>query len=140
MKQDSGVSCRSDKYGCGWKTKTRSRAALGLGHSVSRPIVGDDAQARFDHFGKGFCCVSGLTPYSFTTAAPRGINQGSARGGISMSMFTRTERTEPPSLGSIKPNSNSKAAPSTPPPPRRTESSESGKSVISNDLKIIGQG
>src|SRR5262245_27037524 len=57
-----------------------------------------------------------------------------------MSMFTRTERTEPPSLGSIKPNSNSRAAPSTPPPPRRTESSESGKSVISNDLKIIGQG
>jgi len=55
-----------------------------------------------------------------------------------MSMFTRTERTEPPSLGSIKPTS--KAGPSTPPPLHRSGSIEPGKSVISNDLKIIGQG
>src|SRR5262249_7684760 len=33
-----------------------------------------------------------------------------------------------------------KAAPTKPPDPRRPESSGAGKSVISNDLKIIGQG
>src|SRR5262245_30394882 len=58
-----------------------------------------------------------------------------------MSMFTRTERTEPPSLGSISSiKSTSKAGPSTPPPLSRSGSIEPGKSVISNDLKIIGQG
>jgi cytoskeletal protein CcmA (bactofilin family) len=54
-----------------------------------------------------------------------------------MSMFTRNSSAEPP-LDPLK--SAAKAAPSTPPQLRRTESSEAGKSVISNDLKIIGQG
>ena len=52
-----------------------------------------------------------------------------------MSMFTRNSSAEPTPL---KPTL--KAAPTTPPPLRRPESSEVGKSVISNDLKIIGQG
>src|SRR5262245_65710626 len=50
-----------------------------------------------------------------------------------MTMFTR-EQVVP-----LKPTS--KAGPSTPPPlHHRPASSEVGKSVISNDLKIIGQG
>jgi len=52
-----------------------------------------------------------------------------------MSMFTRNSSAEPD-----RPKPISKAGPSTPPPLRRPGSSEAGKSVISNDLKIIGQG
>jgi len=58
-------------------------------------------------------------------------------------MFTRNSSAEPP-LDPPKPIL--KADPSGPPQLRRTESSEAGKSneagksVISNDLKIIGQG
>jgi cytoskeletal protein CcmA (bactofilin family) len=56
-----------------------------------------------------------------------------------MSMFTRNSSAEPAPLDPIKPLS--KAGPSSPPQLRRPESSEvAGKSVISNDLKIIGQG
>src|SRR5262245_7507704 len=55
-----------------------------------------------------------------------------------MSMFTRNSSAEPAPLAPVKPTS--KAGPTTPPPLRRPESSEVGKSVISNDLKIIGQG
>ena len=60
-----------------------------------------------------------------------------------MSMFTRNS-AEPAPLAPPKPIS--KPDPSTPPSPplqpqlHRSESSEPGKSVISNDLKIIGQG
>jgi len=58
-------------------------------------------------------------------------------------MFTRNS-AEPAPLAPPKPIS--KPDPSTPPSPplqpqlHRSESSEPGKSVISNDLKIIGQG
>jgi cytoskeletal protein CcmA (bactofilin family) len=55
-----------------------------------------------------------------------------------MSMFTRNSSGEPAPLDPLKPISQ--ADPSRPPQLRRTESSEAGKSVISNDLKIIGQG
>ena len=55
-----------------------------------------------------------------------------------MSMFTRNSSAEPAPLDPLKPIS--KADPSRPPQLRRPESSEAGKSVISNDLKIIGQG
>src|SRR5262249_2127810 len=55
-----------------------------------------------------------------------------------MSMFSRNSSAEPVPLDPFK--ANSKAGPSSPPQPRRPESSEAGKSVISNDLKIIGQG
>jgi cytoskeletal protein CcmA (bactofilin family) len=55
-----------------------------------------------------------------------------------MSMFTRNSSVEPAPLDPLKPTS--KAGPSTPPPLRRPEPSGAGKSVISNDLKIIGQG
>ena len=78
-------------------------------------------------FADGFCLT--FRPHfllSFTRAVPRGV---------SMSMFTRNE---PAPLDPLKPIS--KADPSGPPQLRRTESSEAGKSVISNDLKIIGQG
>src|SRR5690349_17103850 len=54
-----------------------------------------------------------------------------------MSMFTRNS-SEPAPLDPLKPIS--KAAPSSSPQLHRLESSEAGKSVISNDLKIIGQG
>ena len=54
-----------------------------------------------------------------------------------MSMFTRNS-SEPAPLDPLKPIS--KAGPSSPPQLRRTEASEACKSVISNDLKIIGQG
>ena len=70
-----------------------------------------------------------------------------------MSMFSRNSSAEPAPLDPLKPVSNtvsSTPAPgapaasapvaSAPPQLRRTESSEAGKSVISNDLKIIGQG
>jgi cytoskeletal protein CcmA (bactofilin family) len=53
-----------------------------------------------------------------------------------MSMFTRN--SEPAPHDPLK--SNSKADSSAPPQLRRAEPSEAGKSVISNDLKIIGQG
>ena len=52
-----------------------------------------------------------------------------------MSMFSRNSSAEPP-LDPLK--SASKTAPSAPPQLRRAE--DAGKSVISNDLKIIGQG
>jgi cytoskeletal protein CcmA (bactofilin family) len=52
-----------------------------------------------------------------------------------MSMFSRNSSAEPASLVPLKPTSKA-----GPPPLRRPESSEAGKSVISNDLKIIGQG
>jgi cytoskeletal protein CcmA (bactofilin family) len=55
-----------------------------------------------------------------------------------MSMFTRNSSAEPAPLDPLK--SISKAGPSSSPQLRRTEPSEAGKSVISNDLKIIGQG
>ena len=55
-----------------------------------------------------------------------------------MSMFTRNSPAEPATLDPPKPIS--KAAPSPPPQLRHPEPSEAGKSVISNDLKIIGQG
>ena len=54
-----------------------------------------------------------------------------------MSMFTRNS-SEPAPFDPLKPIA--KADPSSPPQLRRTEFSEAGKSVISNDLKIIGQG
>jgi cytoskeletal protein CcmA (bactofilin family) len=66
---------------------------------------------------------------SFTRAVPRGV---------SMSMFTRNSSGEPTSLDPLKPIS--KADPGRPPQLHRMESGEAGKSVISNDLKIIGQG
>src|SRR5690349_13210385 len=53
-----------------------------------------------------------------------------------MSMFTRNS-SEPAPLDPLKPIS--KAAPSSSPQLHRLESSEAGKSIISNDLKIIGQ-
>jgi cytoskeletal protein CcmA (bactofilin family) len=71
-------------------------------------------------------------PASLLTVQIRAVPRG-----VSMSMFTRNSSAEPP-LDPLK--STSKAAASTPPQLRRTESSEAGKSVISNDLKIIGQG
>jgi cytoskeletal protein CcmA (bactofilin family) len=55
-----------------------------------------------------------------------------------MSMFSRSSSAEPPPLDPLK--ANSKAASSSPPQLRNTESNGAGKSVISNDLKIIGQG
>ena len=54
-----------------------------------------------------------------------------------MSMFTRNS-SEPAPFDPLKPIA--KADPSSPPQLRRTEFGEAGKSVISNDLKIIGQG
>src|SRR5215831_7817056 len=54
-----------------------------------------------------------------------------------MSMFTRNS-SEPAPLDPLKPTL--RAAPSSPPQLRHPESNEGGKSVISNDLKIIGQG
>src|SRR5262245_7468303 len=62
-----------------------------------------------------------------------------------MAMFTRTElpSNEPfKSTSKADPSTppSSKAGPGTPPPLRRSGSIEPGKSVISNDLKIIGQG
>jgi cytoskeletal protein CcmA (bactofilin family) len=54
-------------------------------------------------------------------------------------MFTRNTTAEPKPLEPLK--SNSSAALSMPPPQRRSGPSDTGnKSVISNDLKIIGQG
>jgi cytoskeletal protein CcmA (bactofilin family) len=55
-----------------------------------------------------------------------------------MSMFSRSSSAEPTPLDPFKPTSN--AGPSAPTQFRHPESSEAGKSVISNDLKIIGQG
>jgi len=52
-------------------------------------------------------------------------------------MFTRNSAAEPMPFEPLKPGSN--AGPSKPPLPR-SGSVEAGKSVISNDLKIIGQG
>jgi len=52
-------------------------------------------------------------------------------------MFTRNSTAEPAPIVPLKPTS--KPAPSRP-PQLRSGSSEAGKSVISNDLKIIGQG
>ena len=52
-------------------------------------------------------------------------------------MFTRNPAAEPVPLKPLKPSSN--AAPSRP-SQLRSGSAEAGKSVISNDLKIIGQG
>ena len=55
-------------------------------------------------------------------------------------MFTRNPATEPAPIEPRKPTSVN-AAPTTPSPsPLRSGSSEGGKSIISNDLKIIGQG
>src|SRR6185436_12633228 len=55
-------------------------------------------------------------------------------------MFTRNPATEPAPIEPRKPTSVN-AAPTTPrPSPLRSGSSEGGKSIISNDLKIIGQG
>ncbi len=56
-------------------------------------------------------------------------------------MFTRNSTAEPKPLEPLKTNSNSGAL-SMPPPQRRSgPAGDSGnKSVISNDLKIIGQG
>ena len=55
-------------------------------------------------------------------------------------MFTRNSTTEPKPLESLKPNSNP-TAPLNMQQPRRSGPADSGnKSVISNDLKIIGQG
>jgi len=56
-----------------------------------------------------------------------------------MSMFTRNSSAEPASQDPVKPPI-SKSSPSTQPQARRPPSSEAEKSVISNDLKIIGQG
>ena len=54
-------------------------------------------------------------------------------------MFTRNSTAEPKPLEPLKTNSNS--ALNMPPPQRRSGPSDTGnKSVISNDLKIIGQG
>ena len=50
-------------------------------------------------------------------------------------MFTRSPVGEPTPLEPLK---NANASPSKPPQPR-SGSTEPGKSVISNDLKIIGQ-
>ena len=55
--------------------------------------------------------------------------------GLPIYMFTRNS-SEPPPLEPLKPKSGL----SSPPQLRSTESSGAGKSVISNDLKIIGQG
>ncbi len=54
-------------------------------------------------------------------------------------MFTRSTQTEPKPLEPLKPTSSpSPGAPMA--MPRRTGSEPGNKSVISNDLKIIGQG
>jgi cytoskeletal protein CcmA (bactofilin family) len=54
-------------------------------------------------------------------------------------MFTRSSPAEPKSLAPA--GANSAAVRSAPPPPRSRAASEAGpKSVIGNDLKIIGQG
>ena len=54
-------------------------------------------------------------------------------------MFTRSSSTEPKPLESLKPSSNQTAPLNM--QPRRSGPTDSGnKSVISNDLKIIGQG
>src|SRR5687768_7229415 len=52
-----------------------------------------------------------------------------------VSMFTRSPVGEPTPLEPLK---NANASPSKPPQPR-SGSTEPGKSVISNDLKILGQ-
>ena len=55
-------------------------------------------------------------------------------------MFTRNPATEPAPIEPRKPTSVN-AAPTTPrPSPLRSGSSEGGKSIISNDLKIISRG
>jgi cytoskeletal protein CcmA (bactofilin family) len=55
-------------------------------------------------------------------------------------MFTRTNPTDPKPLEPLKPNAGS-APPSAPlAMPRRVSGDSGNKSVISNDLKIIGQG
>lgn len=71
-------------------------------------------------------------PASLLTVLTRAVPRG-----VSMSMFTRNS-SEPAPLDPLKPIS--KAGPSSPPQLRRAEASEACKSVISNDLKIIGQG
>jgi cytoskeletal protein CcmA (bactofilin family) len=58
-------------------------------------------------------------------------------------MFTRSSTAEPKALEPLKPNSPSSSANAalSMPPQRRSGPSDTGnKSVISNDLKIIGQG
>jgi cytoskeletal protein CcmA (bactofilin family) len=54
-------------------------------------------------------------------------------------MFTRNPATEPAPIEQRKPPVGN-GAPSRPVSPMRSGSSEGGKSIISNDLKIIGQG
>jgi cytoskeletal protein CcmA (bactofilin family) len=54
-------------------------------------------------------------------------------------MFTRNPATEPAPIEPRKPTVGN-GTPSRPPSALRSGSSEGGKSIISNDLKIIGQG
>jgi len=53
-------------------------------------------------------------------------------------MFTRSSTAEPKTLEPLNANPNSSSALNV--APRRSGPTEAGKSVISNDLKIIGQG
>jgi cytoskeletal protein CcmA (bactofilin family) len=55
-------------------------------------------------------------------------------------MFTRSSSAEPKPLEPLKPNSNSNAALNMPQQRRSGPTDTGNKSVISNDLKIIGQG